>query len=46
MNSKFNVISFGSLFERMYDESLPYTDENLEKTIEEIEEFEADYGGT
>lgn len=31
--SKFNIISFGSKFERMYKESIEYTDENIEKTI-------------
>ena len=45
-NSQFNIVSFGSVFEKMYDDSVPYTDENIEKTIENIEDFEADFGGT
>ena len=36
-NSRFNIVSFGSAFERMYDDSMPYTDAAIEKTIEEIE---------
>lgn len=35
-NSKYNIISFGSKFERMYEKSVPYNDENLEKTMIEI----------
>ena len=45
-NSKYNIISFGSNFQRMYPESLIYNDENIEQTIYEIESFEADFGGT
>lgn len=45
-NSKYNIISFGSNFERMYPESLLYNDENVEKTIYEIESFDANFGGT
>ena len=45
-DSKYNIISFGSKFERHYQESLLYTDENIEETINMIETFNADFGGT
>lgn len=45
-NSLFNIISFGSKFERMYESSIIYNDENLEETIQEIEDFTANFGGT
>ena len=44
--SKYNIISFGSRFERHYEESIHYTDENLMETIKLIESFDADFGGT
>lgn len=33
-NSTYNIISFGSKFQRMYENSMVYNDENLEETIE------------
>lgn len=44
---KFNVYSFGSIFMRMFgDGSEPYDEKTFEKCIEEIEDMEADMGGT
>lgn len=32
-NSLYNIISFGSDYEMMYEESIAYNDENVEETI-------------
>jgi hypothetical protein len=45
-DSYFNVISFGSKFERMFPKSQKYSDEIVEQMISSIETFDADYGGT
>jgi uncharacterized protein with von Willebrand factor type A (vWA) domain len=45
-NSKFNVCSFGSDFDYLFPESVGYSNETMGEAIEEIEEFESDYGGT
>jgi hypothetical protein len=42
----FNVFSFGSDYETVFPESVPYRDETLMKTIQEISQFDADLGGT
>ena len=44
--SSFNVISFGSGFEKMYPSAVEYSQENLNHSIEEVEQFKADLGGT
>lgn len=45
-NSIFNIISFGSKFQRMFKTSIKYNDSNVEETIKKIEDFDADFGGT
>jgi len=35
-NSIYNIISFGSKFERMYKTSIAYNDQNIEETIKKI----------
>jgi hypothetical protein len=40
--SRFNVISFGSKFERMFSEPTDYSQETLEYAIDQIQEFNAD----
>lgn len=44
--SSFNIISFGSDFSKMYSSAVEYTQENLENSISEVEQFKADLGGT
>ena len=44
---KFNIYSFGSIFARMFgDGSEPYDEKAFEKSKEEIEDMDADMGGT
>lgn len=45
-NSIYNIISFGSKFERMFKTSIAYNDSNVEETINKIDDFDADFGGT
>lgn len=45
-DSYFNVVSFGSEFELMFEESVQYNDQNVEEALEEIQSFDADMGGT
>ncbi len=45
-NSKFNIISFGSDYKILYENSLIVNNENLTKTLYLIEEVDADMGGT
>lgn len=45
-HSTYNIISFGSKFERMFKSSIAYNDSNVEETIKKIEMFDADFGGT
>lgn len=42
-NSMFNIISFGSNFQRMYPASIKYNDQTVEETVDAIEEFDADF---
>ena len=44
--SIFNVISFGSNFERMFKTSVPTNDIHIEEAVKQIEAFKADFGGT
>lgn len=45
-SSKYNIISFGTNFKKMYESSIAYEDESIEETIKEVEKFIADFGGT
>ena len=45
-NSKFNIISFGSDYELLFENNLPVNNENLTKTLYLVENFDADMGGT
>ena len=42
----FNVIGFGSKFQLMYPESVEYSEESIESSLEKIEKLNADMGGT
>jgi ubiquitin len=45
-NSKFNIVSFGSSFEKMFDSVSDYTSKTMESAIAEIKTYGADLGGT
>lgn len=45
-NSKFDVVSFGSSYERMYGSAVDSNDSNRQSTIRKIENFDANFGGT
>ena len=45
-NSKFNIISFGSTYEKIFDTFVDITEENINKAIEISNKFDADLGGT
>ena len=42
----FNVIGFGSRYERLFPESVPYDQKNLEIAVKHAETLKADLGGT
>lgn len=44
--SSFNVVSFGSTYELLFPEPVPFTEENHLAAIQAIDQFEADLGGT
>ena len=44
--SYFNIVSFGSSFTKMYSSSQQNTSKITSKTIQQLENFEADMGGT
>ena len=44
--SKFNIISFGSTYEIIFDDFVDITEENINKAIEVSNKFGADLGGT
>ncbi len=46
IGSKFNVISFGSDFEKLFPESVEYNEENLNTAASKVSDFTADLGGT
>jgi hypothetical protein len=46
IGSKFNVISFGSNFEKLFPESVEYNEENLNTAASKVSDFTADLGGT
>jgi hypothetical protein len=45
-DSKFNIISFGSGFSSMFEGSVTYNRENMNRAINEVSRFGADMGGT
>ena len=45
-NSKFNIISFGSEYSVLEPKNIEVNNENIQKTLELISEFDADMGGT
>ena len=45
-HSKFNIISFGSTYEKIFDNFVDITEENINKAIEVSNKFDADLGGT
>lgn len=44
--SKFNIVSFGSRHDFMFETSVEYNEENLKKALDKLKDFRADYGGT
>ena len=42
----FNIVGFGSQFEKLFPESVPYNQSNLDKAIAHTEDLKADLGGT
>lgn len=44
--SKFNIVSFGSRHDFMFESSVEYNEENLKKALEQLKQFSANYGGT
>ena len=50
VNCKFSIISFGSNFDALdyknLDESIDYNDDSKDWTLQCIEQFEDNYGGT
>ena len=44
--SYFNIIGFGTRFEKLFPQSVPYTQETLDKATEHAEKLQADMGGT
>lgn len=46
MGSKFNIVSYGSDYSKLFEESVEYNDENLEYALQQVGQFEADMGGT
>ena len=45
-HSKFNIISFGSTYQTIFENFVDITEENINKAIEESNKFDADLGGT
>ncbi|KAM0244800.1 hypothetical protein ACHAP5_005923 [Fusarium lateritium] len=43
---KFNICSFGSSFTFLWDRSQTYSQETLDKAVQHVQTFEANYGGT
>ena len=44
--SKFNIVSFGSQYRKMFPQSQPVTSQSVATAIQQITEFRADFGGT
>ena len=45
-DNKFNIISFGSDYSVLYPTNIEVNNENIQKTLKSIENFDADMGGT
>ena len=45
-HSKFNIISFGSTYEKIFENFMEITEENIDKAIEISNKYDADLGGT
>jgi len=45
-NSKFNIISFGSTYEKVFDNFVEITEDNINNAIDISNKFDADLGGT
>lgn len=43
---RFNIYRFGSSFEKLFDESAPYTEETLDMMLKRLGNIDADLGGT
>ena len=41
-----NIVGFGSRFEKLFPESVPYSQSHLDKAVAHTEELKADLGGT
>ncbi len=46
IGSKFNVVSFGSEFAKLFPDSVEYNEKNLKIAVSQISNFKADMGGT
>ncbi|KAM3129980.1 hypothetical protein pb186bvf_017876 [Paramecium bursaria] len=46
VDSYYNIVSFGSKGKRQYKQSLKYNQSSLEQTLRELQQIEADMGGT
>lgn len=44
--SRFDIISFGSGFQRMFGKTVEYNEVNLTKALNEVSTFQGDLGGT
>ena len=44
--SKFNIISFGSTYQTIFENFVDITEDNINKAMEESNKFDADLGGT
>ncbi|ORX86290.1 hypothetical protein BCR32DRAFT_290139 [Anaeromyces robustus] len=42
----FNIVKFGSLFESLFEKSVKYDEESLNKAVEYVKEMDASMGGT
>lgn len=42
----FNIIGFGSSYQSLFPESVPYNQKNLDKAVQHAEHLQADLGGT
>eukprot|EP01129_Flabellula_baltica_P000835 TRINITY_DN1077_c0_g1_i4.p1 TRINITY_DN1077_c0_g1~~TRINITY_DN1077_c0_g1_i4.p1 ORF type:complete len:819 (-),score=208.03 TRINITY_DN1077_c0_g1_i4:15-2471(-) len=45
-DSKFNVVSFGSRFTKLFNESEEYNDDSLRRASNDVSSMDANYGGT
>ena len=43
---RFNLFRFGSTYERLFPESIPYNGENLKEMLNRLKKIDADLGGT